>query len=267
MKQRTLGCVAIAGVFILAGMSGLKANAHTPKGEAFTIAYDSYAEFIFTENGEAKGYFVDVLTEALERRLGVPVKFVLQPWQRAQFSVEKGTKDAMVTVATPARLLYASASDVPIAVSAVGVFTAVDHPRFEQMKQIHAVEDLGDYRILTYLGDGWAKENLAGLDVDFGGKDLVSVFKKLQWGRGDVFPQTEDVTRHYVDELGYGAAIIRVPGVSLGHIQFHLMIGQSSPFLELLPQINQTLREMKSDGNLERLKAPYRYIPGQAVAD
>lgn len=261
--HRTLCFATVAGVLILAGVNAVKTNAHEPKDEVLSIVYDSYAEFIFTENGEAKGYFVDVLTEALVRRLGVPVKFVMQPWQRAQFSVEKGTEDAMVTVVTPARLLYASAGEVPIAVSAVAVFTAVNHPRFEDMKRIDSVEDLGDYRILTYLGDGWAKENLAGLGVDFGGKDLESVLRKLKWGRGDVFPQTEDVTLYYIDELGYESSIVPVPGVNLGHIQFHLMIGKDSPFLELLPKIDQTLREMKSDGFLERFKEPYKYVPRQ----
>lgn len=253
LKQR-LG-VGLALWLALAGYAAAGSIAERP---ALSIVYDSFARFIHTEDGRARGLYVDIVSEALEKRLEVPVQFVAQPWQRAQFSVQEGLHDAMVTVATPDRLVYASAGEVPLAVSRIGLFTVRDHPELEQMKAIENLEDLGLYRILTYLGDGWAEEFLDGFAVDYDGRDFETVFRKLELGRGDVFPQIEDVTRHYIAELNREGLIVQVPGVELGNIEFRLMIGRQSPYLSLLPQIDAALREMQKDGTLERLEAEYR---------
>lgn len=226
---------------------------------AFSIVYDSFARFIYTENGEAKGLYVDIITEVLENRLGVPVEFIWQPWQRAQFSVKRGVADGMITLATPLRRRYSEATEAPVAISPVGLFTAADHPQLDQMKTISSIQDLGDYRILTYLGDGWAQQYLAGLAVDFDGKDVQAVFRKLEWGRGDVFPQIEDVTQHYISRLDYGDVIVQVPGVRLGHIEFRLMISKQSPFMALLPEIDSTLQHMWQDGTIEQMENKYGY--------
>jgi polar amino acid transport system substrate-binding protein len=202
---------------------------------------------------------VDIVNEALEERLQIPVTFEWQPWQRAQYSVKQGERDAMITVATPARLDYAAAGEVPVAVSTVGLFTTSDHSRLKQMEQIRSTDDLRGYRILTYLGDGWALDNLDGLDVDSDGNDLQTVLRKLAWGRGDLFPQTVEVTGHYIEELGYDDAIVQLPGVNLGQIEFRLMISQESGFVDRLADIDAVLSEMWQDGTMERLLKPYQY--------
>ena len=242
-----------AGFSVLIAIFGLSASASASDEARFSIVYDSFARFIYTEDGQPQGLYVDIMTEALENRLGVPVDFIRQPWQRAQFSVESGSEDAMITLATPERLAYAAASEEPVTESRIGLFTAADHPRLEQMKGITSLQELSDYRILTYLGDGWARQFLSGLTVDFDGKDLEAILTKLIWGRGDVFVQIEDVTRHYIAELEYSDAIVQVPGVRLGEIRFRLMISKASPFVSLLPRIDPTLREMRQDGTMARL--------------
>lgn len=258
MIRTQLNRLIAAGIALLLALAGSAAGASESEKPSLSIVYDSFARFIYTEDDRAKGLYVNIMVEALEHRLGVPVEFVLQPWQRAQFSVREGVADAMITVATPDRLMYANAGEVPVAISRIGLFTARDHPRFEQMQEITSLQDLEDFRILTYLGDGWAEEFLEGLRVDYDAGDFLAVFRKLAWGRGDVFPQIEDVTRHYISELAYEDEIVQVPGVELGNIQFRLMISKRSPFVSLLPRIDTTLREMKQDGTLKRLEARYR---------
>ncbi|MDI9246344.1 transporter substrate-binding domain-containing protein [Marinobacter sp. CHS3-4] len=237
-----------------------RTDAQTQADNSLTIVYDSFAQFIHTKEDEPTGLFVDVLNEALEERMGVSVQFIWQPWQRAQYSVETGQADGMVTVATPERLDYSRAVDTPIAHSSVAVFTSKGHPRMPEIREIETVADLEGFQLLTYLGDGWAKEKLGDIDVDFGGKDIEAIFKKLRWGRGDLFLQSRDVTEYYIEELGYEDAIVRVPGVEFGHIEFHLMIGKASPFLPLLPELDKRLREMREDGTNHRLQQSYEHV-------
>ncbi|TGN39226.1 amino acid ABC transporter substrate-binding protein [Marinobacter confluentis] len=66
------------------------------------------------------------------------------------------------------------------------------------------------------------------------------------------------MTRHYISELGYGDRIVEVPDVGLGYIEFRLMISKKSEFTDLLPRIDETLREMWDDGTIDRMEARYR---------
>lgn len=225
-----------------------------------TIVYDSFANFIYTRDGQPRGLYVDILTEAVQRRLGTPVEFVWMPWQRAQHSVAEGKADAMVTLATPGRQAYAEASRVPVAVAKIAAFTRFDHPQFRQMRKIKSVKDLEDYQMLTYLGDGWAETNLAGQDVDYGANDLKTVLEKLTRGRGDLFLQVEGAARYYRDKLGYSDTVAQIPGVYLDRIKFRLLIGKGSPFLPLMSGIDEALKALNEDGTAMRIRKNYGYI-------
>ena len=254
MNYKNPPCLVRIGLYLVLVLCCSSAIASSSETATLSIVYDTFAPYIDNVNDKAEGLYVDVLTEALENRLGVPVRFEWQPWSRAQFSVEKGYADAMVTVVTPARLAYAETSKEPVAASETVLFTRADHPRFEQMKEIRSRRDLGDYRILTYLGDGWAKEFLSEFEVDFGARDFSHVLEKLERGRGDLFLQGRKVVQHYISELQQDVPIVQVPGVELDRIEFHLLIGKSSPFLPLLPRIDQVLREMRTDGTIEDIR-------------
>jgi ABC-type amino acid transport substrate-binding protein len=41
-------------------------------------------------------------------------------------------------------------------------------------------------------------------------------------------------------------------------ISFHLFIGKKSPFLPLLDQVDESLKQMKEDGTLERIYEQYK---------
>jgi len=223
----------------------------------FTLVYDAFGPFIWTGEGGASGLYVDVLREALEERLEIPLRFEKQPWRRAQRAVEQGTADAMVTLSTPARLAYAKPSAVPLAKATLGVFTRAGHPRLEAMKTIDAVPDLAGYRLLTYLGDGWAEQALRGYEVDFEARDFVHVFNKLLFDRGDIFVQTVESTHYQLKRLGLENKVIQVPGVVLETLAFRLMIGDKSPYQKLLPEIDGAFREMIADGTMDSINRRY----------
>ncbi|TGN39227.1 transporter substrate-binding domain-containing protein [Marinobacter confluentis] len=120
--------IMLALAAFLLSHAGLMTAAAKPDQPALSIVYDSFARFIYTEDGQARGLYVDIMNEALGARLDVPVDFVWEPWQRAQFSVESGSSDAMITFSTPTRRAYADAGEVPVAFSPVGLFTVAGRP-------------------------------------------------------------------------------------------------------------------------------------------
>ncbi len=224
----------------------------------FTLAYDSFAPYIWSDEGVARGVYVDILTEALEERLDISVTFEAYPWRRAQRSVERGEADGMITWPTETRLQYTKSSTVPLVVAEVGLFTNEDHPRFEEMKGIKDLSGIEGYSILTYLGDGWAETALRDHQVDFDGHDFPHVLNKLAFRRGDVFVQTVETTLYSIEKLGLQDDLVRVPDVILDTLEFRLLIGKDSPFSKRLPEIDAVLGDMRDEGTIDAIRGRYR---------
>ena len=231
--------------------------AHGEDQDSFKVVYDDFEPFIWEEDGATQGLYVDILTELFEKRLGVAVEYKKYPWARAQLSVAEGQADGMVTLLNAARLEYAEATEVPFVESPLGVFTYQDHPRFEAMQRIETLDDLRDYRILTYLADGWATSELQDHDVEYDGHSFSHIFNMLIFRRGDVFPQAEEITQHNINRLRLEDQIVQVPNVVLDTLSFRLLIGKKSPFISLLPKIEEALREMQSDDVLNEFYNRY----------
>ena len=247
---------------LLAFLLVVNSAAHASDGTAFTLAYDSFAPFIWAEDGAARGLYVDVLNEALAQRLNIPVEFEQVPWKRAQRSVRVGETDGMVTLPTTARLAYSQASSVALVKVCLGVFTRVGHPCLKAMEQMEKPADLMEFSVLTYLGDGWAENRLRGHEVEFGANDLRQVLRKLTFGRGDVFVQTVPTTLYVIEQMGLQGDVVRVPGVCLDRLAFRLLIGDQSSFQGRLPDINRALREMVEDGTMSAIRERYNNGPG-----
>jgi len=78
------------------------------------IAYPSFPPFHSkAEDGKITGFFYDIITEALEHRLDIPVEWKAYPWPRCQANVESGKADAILTVPTAKRATYCVTHKVP----------------------------------------------------------------------------------------------------------------------------------------------------------
>ena len=47
-----------------------------------------------------KGLFYDIISEALEKRMGISVTWTAYPWKRCQENLKAGIDDAILTVPT-----------------------------------------------------------------------------------------------------------------------------------------------------------------------
>ncbi len=224
----------------------------------FVITHVFFEPFVWSESENSKGIYVDVLTEALEYRAGIKVRFRDLPWERAQIEVKNGEADGLVALATPERQEYSILVDEPIVKANIGLFTYRNHPEFKQFVSIKTPKELSRFRLLSYSGDGWAKKYLGQYSIDLSAPDLVSALKMLSSKRADLLVQTDEVILHNINKMNLSDHIEKVPGVSFQSLDFQLMISKESPYIGLVPQLNQVLEEMRQDGTLSEIYNSYR---------
>ncbi len=226
--------------------------------ETFHVGYTDFKPYIWSEGNSHKGIYVDILQEALERQMGIPVSFHAYPVKRVTNYVQIGKLDGFIEISTPQRLNYSKTGRVPVAVGMVGAFTYKNHPRMADLADLDSLSELKDYRILTYLGDDWAKENLSGFTVDQGAKDLKTALKKLTIKRGDLLLQIEQVAQYNIQQLNLENDLVQLSNIALSPIFYQLHISKKSQFIRILPQLDKTLTAMLNDGSVEGIYKKYR---------
>ncbi|WP_269532570.1 ABC transporter substrate-binding protein [Chitinimonas sp. BJYL2] len=214
----------------------------------FRLAYfETYSPISFRDGSQMSGILVDIFDAVLKRRLGMTLDHEGYPWARAQTLVQSGEADAMCTVATQARLDYAQASRESVLTMPIRLFAPVDSPLLPKLATIRSMEELRQLNpsVLSYIGNGWAKEKLAGMRVDWGGTFAESV-RKLIAGRGDVMVENV-VSMQYTLRSMDGQQRVRMLSHTLESSDFHLLINRASPHVSALPAIDEALRKFKRE--------------------
>ncbi|MFH0997813.1 MAG: transporter substrate-binding domain-containing protein [Pseudomonadota bacterium] len=154
------------------------------------IAYPVFPPFHWVnENGEMTGFFYDILTEALEKRMGMAVVWTAYPWSRCQENLKAGKDDAVLTVPTLERAGFTVTHKTPFYLKKLNLFTYIEHPRFAEIIKIQKIADLksGGFSVITYSGNSWHKENVQSMGIKtYENSSLENVWKMLAEKRGDV---------------------------------------------------------------------------------
>ncbi|MCP4129864.1 MAG: transporter substrate-binding domain-containing protein, partial [bacterium] len=129
------------------------------------VYFDTYAPFSWKEDGKMKGILIDVLTEAIQNRIGIPLSHNGYPWVRAQKMVKHGLADAFATVPTDERRSYTKISNEPVVLATFTLFVNKKNSKLNEIRKVKTFSDLKPFKLGQYLGSGWAKKNLEGLDV------------------------------------------------------------------------------------------------------
>jgi polar amino acid transport system substrate-binding protein len=214
------------------------------------------------EKQEFVGIYVDLLREAF-KRLNVPLEHTPYPWKRAQFLVENGQADAMITVMTPKRAEFTVASKEALAEHKWVAFVRNDHPDLAKIKTYTTLAQFQGLEVLDYSGDGWGEEKLKSLNPKTSGNFTQAVLK-LAGKRGDVFIQMEIVTKAQIKKLMQQPEnkklelekIEAMPNV-LDSKVFYLLVAKQSPYRDLLPKIDEVIAQMKQDGTIKQIEAQY----------
>jgi len=229
-------------------------TAKAPMQLAFS---DTYAPLSWSVEGEMKGIIVDVLNEALVQRMGIQASFQGFPWSRAQKLVENRFADAFVTVPTNARRKYTQCSKNPVLTVEVRLYTYVNHPQIEALSNATTYDDLSQFTIIEYLGNGWAKEKFKNLKVLWV-PNLEQTYKMLAIKRGDVLVRNSFNFHYFMRNLDIQNAVVELP-VIFSSVDFHLCIQKSSPYKNLLAKFDAVISGMKASGIIDEISSRYRH--------
>jgi polar amino acid transport system substrate-binding protein len=224
------------------------------------IAFPVFPPFHWVDDhGAMKGLFYDIISEALEKRMGISVTWTAYPWKRCQENLKAGIDDAILTVPTAERSTYTVTHTHPFYYKPLNLFTYAGHPRLMQIKSIHAIADLkrGDFAVITYSGNGWNKKNVESLGVKtYETPYLESVWKMLAQKRGDVVIEWPPGAWPDIDRLGLADRIIDT-GTTLASMPFHLLIRKNSYYTTILDHFDATIVQMYSDGIMSMILSRY----------
>jgi polar amino acid transport system substrate-binding protein len=248
--------ILAVSIFILLGVLPNPLSAE----KTMAVAYPEFYPF-FSKNGkgEVEGFFYDIITEALDHRMGIGTTWTEMPWKRCQELVYAGRYDAMITVPTKERSLYCDTHLEPFYLKELKVFTYAGHPGLDRISAIKTMADIkaGGFSVITYSGNGWHEKNISSLGIPTHETSLVpNIWKMLAARRGDLVIEWPAGAVANIRLSGTTGKIIET-GVSLESMPFHLLIGKKSTFNFILPEFNAVIREMKNDGTMKRIFSAY----------
>ncbi len=217
------------------------------------IVYADYKPYSWEEGGKAMGLEIEILNEAIGKRMGIPITHQILPWERAQQNVKAGVADAFVATASEQRASYADASATPVTYWELALYIRKGDARFANLKHIN---ELSPFRMGSMIGNGWAQTHLAGMDVYYVGK-MEQLPKMLLLGRIDAIPDNPLVMRRILKAEHDDDKVDELPLPYLRKDMF-LYVGKQSAFRRQLDAFNAVMLQMKRDGSLQRMHDRYK---------
>lgn len=255
MKVQSWCVMAIVLVIFIGGNVWAQSKADM---ENLKMVYiEDYPPLSWEENGVVTGISIDVLTEALQNRMGIQVTHNVYPWKRAQVMVETGEADGFITLPTDQRRAYTNVCEETVFSADFTLFVNPANPRIEGLQQVRTIADLQEFKVGHIIGSGWAEQAFKGMDVDWAATS-ESNMRKLAAGRIDAFVINSFVGNWLIKTLELKGKVIEVPEAILRPVPYHLMINTHSRYADILPTFDTTIKEMKADGSLETIFAKYR---------
>nr|NJM04151.1 amino acid ABC transporter substrate-binding protein [Desulfobacula sp.] len=225
-----------------------------------TIAYpEFYPFFSKTGKGAVEGFFYEIITEALDHRMGIRTTWTEMPWKRCQEQVYSGRYDAMITVPTQERGIYCDTHPDPFYLKEIKVFTYLGHAGLARINALKTMADIkaGGFSVITYSGNGWHEKNISSLGIPTHETSLVpNVWKMLAARRGDLVIEWPTGAAANIRLAGVADKIIET-GVSLESMPFHLLISKKSQFNPVLAGFNEVIKGMFNDGTMKRILSAY----------
>ncbi len=218
------------------------------------VYYDSYRPRSWDDNGKMRGILIDIVDEAIVKRLGIPVTHTGYPWKRAQLKVKEGTADAFITMPTEERRAYTVIGDEPFIEFGLRIITRKNHPKAKEMESISSIEQLKDYKIADYLGNAWAERNLKESNVIWL-PEIDKIFPFLLANRADIIVASKR-TVYEMKRQGYNSQFMVLPN-KLSTVSFHLCVGKNSPYKGRVNDFDRIIKEMHKDGTIDRIEESY----------
>lgn len=215
------------------------------------IAYnESYSPFSYLEEGKVVGIEIDIIDE-LATRAGLRAVHKAVPWARAQLMVKDGQADGFVTVANAEREGYAVMSTQGVFSLTITAATAKDNPRLIQLQGIKDVEGANLFPQVNYLGTSLSATLLKDAKVSYV-SSLTQIFNLLLLHRADIFIESNINILYNASKLKMADKIEILP-VKFSSVILRLGLSKRSPLVEKMPELNEVLKIMTTDGTIEAI--------------
>ena len=258
--MKNLAPFLCSGLFVLFFLAAV-GQANPP----LRISHPAFAPFHYrNQQGRMEGLFYDMLTEAVEKRMGIPIAWDTYPWPRCEDNLQAGTADAILTVPTAERARYSRTHSLPLFSKPLHLFTYVGHPQLEAMRRITALPAIRShgFTVITYSNNGWHKDNVASLGIKtHESSSLKSTWLMLAARRGDLVIEWPASSWPDIEELNLREEIVDT-GAVVSSMPFHLLVRPQSPHAEtILSRMDRILVEMERDGARARIEQKYATGP------
>ncbi|MCL9783170.1 transporter substrate-binding domain-containing protein [Vibrio sp. S4M6] len=212
------------------------------------------------ENNKPSGLFVDLTRVLFKQQLGWEIEYRQLPWKRCQNYIAAGLIDFMVTVNTPERIKYSVASEKPIYHINNSVYTYRDHERLDTINNITTPNDIVSEQltVVTYLGNGWYKANLAPLGIQTTYiKGVSSAINLVALKRTDLYIGGDIVANHQIKTLNLDGEIIKTR-VNFEPYFMYVMVSKKSSFIDKLSDINIAIEKLLASEEYQQVISKYQ---------
>lgn len=215
-----------------------------------------YPPFNYFENNIKSGIKIEITKELFEKRLGLPVEYHYLPWKRAQFLFKEKRADVIFTIPTADRKKIGTPVSSGLLKVKNSLYTYRENPNIQFLKRVKNIEDLKKFKLVDYLGDGWAQQNFTGHQVEWLG-ELEQVIKFLALKRAEVFVQADVVTDYEIKKANLQDLLVKLPNV-LSNEEHTIIIRKGSHVELLADNINREVQKMIADGTLDKILSKYK---------
>lgn len=183
-----------------------------------------YQPFSFGIQDAPEGLLPRIAEAVFSKCPGIRLEQSIYPWNRAQYLVEKGDANAIITVPTDGRLKYLRPSATPVISPHFFPYASVKNGRIAELRDASVLADFQKFRVGAYSGSGWSREHLQGFDVDYTTSLPSQVFPMLALDRFDVVFENSIVADYMIRKASLQDNIKPLTAAAVGRYEWHLLV-------------------------------------------
>jgi polar amino acid transport system substrate-binding protein len=230
------------------------ASTHTTALEVVTLQYPPYE---FLEDGEVKGVAVEIVQEVF-KRMKVPIKITLYPWDQSLAMIQKGEADAIFTLfKTPEREAFADYSHEVLMPQVVSLFVTKDsHIVFDGDLNKLSRYTFGVVRTVSYgsIFDDAVKNGV--IRISEASETGEENMKKLLQGSFDILVSNRYGALDIVKRMNNMDQVQElIPAIQ--SVPSYIAFSKKRSLTSLRDECDSILRNMKDDGTYESIITSY----------
>ncbi|MBU2550505.1 MAG: transporter substrate-binding domain-containing protein [Proteobacteria bacterium] len=249
MKTRSLVSCVLLVILLALAEPGLGGEARVVR-----LVDAPWPPFTTGEHGQPAGGLVPPLVKSLFDRIGIRVTIELVPWKRALKMVELGQADGIpLLMKTEERDRYLVYSDMLFESRERFFYHAGRLKGFSWL----SFADLKTYRFGLVSGFSYGRGFLDalkqyGFEVQYAPTSELN-FRLLEAGRVDLVLEDETVARVLIADQPVWREAFRADEKTVTIVPLYMGLSARGQALDLLPSINRTIAQMKSEGVIDRI--------------